>query len=111
MTARVDDSVGGAVEVMAAASVRSGEHGHPLKAADRLLHTCRQRRHGAESTLGGDPTGQGAPSPAARATAQAALTGPGMPSVAGPFAGALDPGRIAQAGAVGDPVRRRSSGS
>ncbi|MFF0559605.1 tetratricopeptide repeat protein [Streptomyces sp. NPDC004266] len=99
VTARIDDSVGGAVEVMAAVSLRSGELGHPLKAVDRLLHTYRQRRHEAESALGApgdDPAGPSAPSPAARATAQAALTGLGMLPVVGTFAGALDPGQIAE---------------
>ncbi|MFG3039334.1 tetratricopeptide repeat protein [Streptomyces sp. NPDC048330] len=99
VTARTDDSLGGAVEVMAAVSAQSAELGRPLKAVDRLLHTYRQRRHEAESALGApgaDPADPGAPTPAARATAQAALTGLGMLPVVGALAGALDPGQVAE---------------
>ncbi|MFD0070959.1 tetratricopeptide repeat protein [Streptomyces sp. NPDC127166] len=99
LTVRTDDSVSGAVEVIAAVSARSGELGYPLRAVDRLLNTYRQRRHEAESALGtpgGDTTDPGAPSPATRVTAQAALTGLGMLPVVGAFAGALDPAQVAE---------------
>ncbi|MFJ6569891.1 tetratricopeptide repeat protein [Streptomyces sp. NPDC091292] len=97
LTAYVDEGVGSVPETLAAISAQCAQQGHPLKALDKLLATYRQRRHEAESAAVPDTGADGAgPSTGSMVAARAGLTGLGMVPVVGAFAGALDPGELAQ---------------
>ncbi|GHH07307.1 hypothetical protein GCM10018780_41020 [Streptomyces lanatus] len=97
LTAYVDESVGSVPEAMAAISRQFAAQGHKFKELDRLLAAHRERRHEAESaavaTLAPEPEG---PSAGSMAVARAGLVGLGMVPGVGAFAGALDPGQLAQ---------------
>ncbi|MER8000624.1 tetratricopeptide repeat protein [Streptomyces sp. NPDC095613] len=122
LTAYVDETVSSVPEALAVVAEQFGRQGRPLKQLDRLLATYRQRRHEAESAAvpvhpaasaapaEGD-AGAGLPSarpgagsaaplppPSAGSTAMATagVIGLGMVPVVGPFAGALDPVRLAR---------------
>ncbi|WP_158751564.1 tetratricopeptide repeat protein [Streptomyces bicolor] len=108
ITAYVDESVTGALEVMESISGQLAQQGMTLKNFDKRLSTYRQRRHEADATAavavqpgGGtsDSPSQGAtgpnPSPSSVVASQLGLVGLGMIPGVGAFVGAVDPQQVA----------------
>ncbi|MFI2424809.1 tetratricopeptide repeat protein [Streptomyces sp. NPDC018955] len=99
LTAYVDESAGSVPEVLAAVCRQAGDQGHRFKELDRLLTAHRERRHEAElaALAALDPRPDaGGPSAGSMALARAGLAGLGLIPGVGAFAGAVDPGQLAQ---------------
>ncbi|MFI2509428.1 tetratricopeptide repeat protein [Streptomyces sp. NPDC018972] len=99
LTAYVDESAGSVPEVLAAVCRQAGDQGHRFKELDKLLLAHRERRHEAElaalAALDPQPDA-GGPSAGSMALARAGLAGLGLIPGVGAFAGAVDPGQLAQ---------------
>ncbi|WP_443046504.1 tetratricopeptide repeat protein [Streptomyces sp. DSM 40750] len=108
LTAYVDDGVGTVPEAMAVIADRFAREGRRFKELERLLAAHRERRYEAElaavalsepeAESGAEPGGTGVaePSAASMAAARATLVALGLVPVVGPFAGAVDPARLAR---------------
>ncbi|MFJ6784641.1 tetratricopeptide repeat protein [Streptomyces yangpuensis] len=101
LTAFLDESATDPVDAMTDISSQFAQQGVELKRFDKLLSTYRQRRHeadaGAATSAGGSEPGlEGAgPSASSVIASQLGLVGLGMIPGVGPFAGAVDPNRVA----------------
>ncbi|MEW1636385.1 tetratricopeptide repeat protein [Streptomyces sp. NPDC093801] len=102
LTAVVDESVSDPVEAMRAISFQFAQQGNEFKNFDKLLATYRQRRHEVDSNAaaaGAEASQQGlteaSPSNSSVIASRLGLVGLGMIPGVGPFAGAVDPARVA----------------
>ncbi|MET9088235.1 tetratricopeptide repeat protein [Streptomyces sp. NPDC004237] len=97
LTGYVDEGVAGVPEALAVLARQFAAQGRRFKELERLLAAHRERRHEAEAALATvGPADREGPSAGSLAVARAAQVGLGMVPVAGAFAVALDPDRLAQ---------------
>ncbi|MFJ6833154.1 tetratricopeptide repeat protein [Streptomyces sp. NPDC091209] len=95
LTAYVDESTSSVPEAMEVICAQFARQGRRFKDLERLLAHHRERRREADSVTADAPPGE--PSAAGTALARAGLVGIGMVPGIGPFAGAVDPARLAGA--------------
>jgi tetratricopeptide (TPR) repeat protein len=95
LTAYVEESTGSVPEAMEAICAQFARQGRRFKDLERLLDRHRERRREADSVMPEPPADE--PTPTGMTLARAGLVGIGMVPGVGPFAGAVDPARLAGA--------------
>ncbi|MCX5434668.1 tetratricopeptide repeat protein (plasmid) [Streptomyces sp. NBC_00257] len=103
ITAYVDESVAGPIEVMESVSTQLAVQGAPSKEFDKILAAYRQRRHEADSGLAEAETAADSltsassppPSPSSMVVSQIGLAGLGLIPGVGAFTGVVDASHVA----------------